>query len=625
MEDKRFYRHGGLDYRRFFGALARDVQTLSWSQGFSTVTMQLARNVFPQHLKREKTLKRKMWEVVLARQIEDAFSKDAILEMYLNQIYLGSGMYGVEAAAQGYFGKPASRLTNAEAAMLAAIPRSPSYYDPRRNPTAVVQRRNLILGMMAGAGVIAPDEAADAREQGLGLAPPPEAKGRAPYFVAAIRRELRERFGADADQAGLRVYTTLDPGMQASAERALVAQIRAVEAGEHGRFRHAACTGGQAADPERCLQGMFVAMDAGTGDVLALVGGRDYGLSQFDRVTQARRQAGSAFKPIVYSAALAAGIPITRPLVGPGIGYADSTGYYPADHVADSLTLDLRGSLRVSSNRAAVVLGQQVGAQRVVQNARDLGITTDVKPYPSTFLGASSVIPLELVAAYAPFANGGMGVQPRLIRRVEDASGRVIWESRVARRFVMSSSVAFLTTSLMRDVVDHGTGFGVRRAGLPWNVPAAGKTGTTDEAADVWFVGMTPEVVAGVWLGFDRPRRILTGASGGSLASPVWGRVMKDYYAERTVPAAWTPPSELRMATVDAASGALATGACPGTQVRTEYFIPGTEPAEYCPLHPDGIDGWFGRTIRGIGDWITGRERRPERAPRPREWLGGTH
>ncbi|HEU0013131.1 MAG TPA: transglycosylase domain-containing protein, partial [Longimicrobium sp.] len=204
VEDKRFYRHRGVDYRRFFGALARDVKTLSWSQGFSTVTMQLARNVFPEHLSRTKTLKRKLWEVVLARKIEASFSKDEILEMYLNQIYLGGGLYGVEAAAQGYFGKSAARLTNAEAAMLASIPRNPGYYDPRRNPAAVVQRRNLVLGLMAGAGVIDPADAGRAQEQPLGLAPPPEARGRAPYFVAAVRRELRERFGPQAETSGYR-------------------------------------------------------------------------------------------------------------------------------------------------------------------------------------------------------------------------------------------------------------------------------------------------------------------------------------------------------------------------------------------------------------------------------------
>jgi penicillin-binding protein 1A len=635
VEDKRFYRHHGLDYRRFFGALARDVKDLSWSQGFSTVTMQLARNVFPQHLKREKTLKRKAWEVQLARQIEREFSKDEILEMYLNQIYLGGGLHGVEAAAQGYFGKSATQLTEAQAATLAAVPRNPSYYDPRRNPAAVVQRRNMVLGLMAQAGVISAAEAEAARGEPLGLAPPAEARGRAPYFVAAVRRELRERFGPEADQMGLKVYTSLDPQLQADAERALVAQIRAVEAGTHGRFRGSACSAPPVANPDRCLQGLFVALDAEDGDVLALVGGRDYALSQFDRVTQAKRQAGSAFKPIVYAAALARGIPITETLIGPGVsgGAADSLGYYPADHVSDTVTMDMRGALRTSSNRAAVVLGTRVGASNVVAQARELGITTPVKPYPSTFLGAADVIPIELVAAYAPFANGGMAVKPRLIRRVEDARGRVLWEARRERRYVMSPGVAFLTTSLMRDVVDHGTGSGVRTAGLPWSIPVAGKTGTTNEAADVWFVGATPDVVAGVWLGFDRPQRILASASGGGLAAPVWGRVMTRYYERHTTPAAWNPPAELTSASIDRRTGMLATSACPVEDVATEYFIAGTAPTQYCPNHPEGVGGWFGRAMRGLGDWLGGGQEpepppppvAPRKKPRPGDPWNGTH
>ncbi|HLL85593.1 MAG TPA: PBP1A family penicillin-binding protein, partial [Longimicrobium sp.] len=576
VEDKRFYRHRGVDYRRLFGAVARNVQALSYRQGFSTVTMQLARNVFPEYLSREKTIRRKLWEVVLARRIERAFSKDEILEMYLNQIYLGQGQHGVEAAARGYFGKPAAKLTEAEAATLAALPKAPSFYDPRRNPDGALRRRNLVLGLMADAGVVTGTEAAMAQGQPLGLAPPPEALGEAPYFVSAVRRELRERFGPRADTDGLRVYTSLDPVLQKNAEQELRRQIAAVEKGQHGRFRHASCAGGSKR-PERCLQGLFVAMSPRTGDVWALVGGRDYALSQFDRVTQARRQAGSAFKPFVFAAALSDGIAVSAPLLGPGAEVARGA-YWPRDHVADSATVDMRDALRLSSNRAAVVLGERVGAGRVVKTAHDMGISTPIQPLPSTFLGAASVMPLELVAAYAPFANGGSSVRPRLIRRVEDAHGRVLFEARVARKPVISPGVAFLTTSMMRGVVDRGTGSGVRQAGLSYEVPAAGKTGTTNEGADVWFVGFTPDLVAGVWLGFDKPRAILANASGGGLAAPVWGRVVSRHYQRHAVPAAWGVPSDLVGVPVDRASGKLASAACPGESVATEYFVAGTEP-----------------------------------------------
>lgn len=644
VEDKRFYDHGGIDWRRVAGAVARNARSLSYDQGFSTVTMQLARNVFPEHLSRAKTLRRKLWEVMLARRIEAEFSKDEILELYLNQIYLGDGLYGVEAAARGYFGVPAAELTPAQAATLAALPKAPTHYNPRRNPEASLERRNLVVRLMAEAGVIDARQAADARNAPLGLVAPPEADTDAPFFVAAVRRELTERFGPDAATAGLRVHTTLDRGLQAAAERELTEQLRAIEAGRFGRFRHESCAPGEdgerpeGVDGDDCLQGLFVAVDPATGDVRALVGGRDFAVSQFDRVTQARRQAGSAFKPIVYASALEQGIPVSTPLTGPHVSDrarlvqvgdsalgpdaepqpAEHADYNPRDHVADSVTLNLRSGLKLSSNRAAVALGRRVGVEQVVRTAHDLGISTPVEPYPSTFLGAADVVPLELVSAYTAFVAGGRLARPRLIRRVEDAHGRVVWRAPVERRQVLSPQAAFLTTSLMRDVVDHGTGYAVRREGLPWEVPAAGKTGTTNGGADVWFVGATPEVVAGVWIGFDTPQPILARASGGGLAAPVWARVMKGVYADRPAPAAWTPPAGIATRRVDRVSGKLATAECPPEEVVEEFFIEGTEPVGTCPLHPVFETGnWFTRSLRGIGGWLDRRvggeeEREPE-------------
>lgn len=603
IEDKRFFEHQGVDYRRVGGSIVRNVRSGSFEQGFSTVTMQLARNVFPEHLTRAKTVRRKLWEVVIAREIEQEFSKAEILEMYLNQIYLGEGLYGVEAAAQGYFGKSARELDATQAALLAALPKAPSFYNPRRNPVPAVRRRNLVLAQMREANVIADAEAERAREAPLGLIPPPEARSEAPYLVAAVRRELLDRFGQGAETAGLRVYTTLDRRLQKNAETALLQQIEAVEAGKLGRFRHASCSGGGTSRPTECLQGLFVAMDTHDGDVLALVGGRNFALSQFDRVTQARRQAGSAFKPFVYATGLAAGITVPTTLIGPGADEYEG-GYRPADHVADTLAIDMREGMRLSSNRAAVALGERVGAGRVVQTARTLGLTTPMQEYPSTFLGAADVVPLELVAAYSAFANEGVLVKPRVIRRVEDAEGKLIWESPIVRRSVISPEVAYLTTSLMQDVVNRGTGSAVRRAGLPYTVPAAGKTGTTNDAADVWFIGATPDIVAGVWLGFDKPQRIMHGASGGSLAAPVWGRVMASYYKDHASPPGWAPPATLVAAQIDRETGMLATGNCPTEHLATEYFLPGTEPVEYCPHHPDGIEGWFRRSVRGLGDWL---------------------
>ncbi len=606
VEDKRFFEHEGVDWYRAAGALVNDIRTLSFQEGFSTITMQLARNVFPEHLTREKTLRRKLWEIMLAWKIEDAFDKDEILQLYLNQIYLGEGLYGVEAAARGYFGKSARELDVAEAAMLAALPKAPSTYNPRENPVVAIERRNLVLRLMAEAGVISEAEARSAMAEPLNLAPPIEAAGDAPYFVAAVRDELRERFGPGAANAGLRVYTTLDLELQVEARDALQEQIRAIEADELGNFEGPVCSDGEIADPRDCLQGLFVALEVQSGDILAMVGGRDFSISQYNRVRQARRQPGSAFKPIVYASALEAGIPITKPLIGPGV--EDYLGSYrPADHVSDTVTVNMREGLRVSSNRSAVAVGNLTGVERVIDTAKSLGLSTELPPYPSTFLGAAEVVPIELVAAYTAFANNGFVAKPRLIRYVENVQGEVILEVPVEREQAISPEVAFLTTSLMQDVINSGTGTRARSAGLPYSVPAAGKTGTTDDSADAWFVGITPDMAAGVWIGFDQRKRIMPGAEGGRLSAPVWGEVLGSYYASHPTPPSWIPPFDLVTARVDRVTGLKATGACPPEQVIEEWFIPGTVPAEYCDLHPEsGVGGWLRRQLRGFGDLLGG-------------------
>ncbi|OLB99491.1 MAG: hypothetical protein AUI15_08730 [Actinobacteria bacterium 13_2_20CM_2_66_6] len=392
VEDRRFYQHRGIDFHRMMGALWRDLRTFSLREGSSTITMQLARNIFPQQIGPARTLRRKLWELVLAREIEQKLPKDRILELYLNQIYLGNGLYGIEAAARGYFGKPVGELTAAQAATLAALPKAPTTYDPRRYPDAARRRRDLVLRLMAEASVISPDELRKALREKLHLSPPEETSG-APWFVAGVRRELHDRFGAEADTMGLRVRTGLDPGLQKAAEHELARQIGALE---HRRKKP--CND----DHSDCLEGLFVALDPVTGAVLALVGGRDYAMSEFDRATQARRQPGSAFKPIVWAAALESGIPLST-LLAP-----DGGDYQPADRITlPAGPLNLREALRVSSNRAAVALGNRVGIPRVIEQAHALGITTPIPEFPSTLLGAGEVAPIELAAVFAAFANGG--------------------------------------------------------------------------------------------------------------------------------------------------------------------------------------------------------------------------
>ena len=590
VEDTRFYQHAGIDWRRVAGAFWRDVRTMSVREGSSTITMQLARNVFPDRLTRARTLRRKIAEMLVARRIERAFSKQQILEMYLNQIYLANGYYGVEAAARGYFGKSASELTAPQAALLAALPKAPATYDPRRAPEQAVKRRDLVLSQMTRANLITPKDEIAARHTRLRLVPP-EQEGGAPWFVAEVRRELRQMFGSDAEIMGLRVRTPLDPGLQRAAERELIRQIQAAEAGKLGKLLIKRC----GPDHDQCLEGMFVALDAHTGDVIALVGGRDYQQSQFDRATQARRQPGSTFKPFVWAAALESGIPASALLdtsVAPG-DYAPADGQTPTDH-----PLTLRQALRISSNRAAVALGQKVGVQPVIDVARACGIEDPIPPWPSSFLGAAEVTPLALVAAFAPFANGGERVQPRFLEEVKSATGEVLFTETVEAWRAVPPEVSFLMATLLSDVIERGTGMAAR-APLPAGLPAIGKTGTTNGAQDVWFVGGTPEIVAGVWLGFDRPRPLGPAATGGRLAAPVWGRAVAGWQIGRALPPVWQPPEGIEQHDVDVRTGGLANGGCPSEQVEREWFAQGTVPPE-CPAHRGGISGFLERTLGRI-------------------------
>jgi penicillin-binding protein 1A len=585
VEDRRFYQHHGIDWPRVAGAFLRNLKALRLREGSSTITMQLSRNVFPDQIGPPHSLRRKLGELVLAREIEKTLAKDRILELYLNQIYLGNGLYGVEAASRGYFGKSVRDLTAAQAALLAALPKAPTGYDPRRFPEAARKRRDLVLALMAQEGYLTPAELKKARHEKIKLVPLEEPQG-APWFVAAVRRELHDKLGPEADRMGLRVRTGLDLRLQKAAEKELGRQIAAVE-----KASHRSC----GRDPDECLEGLFVALDPATGDIRALVGGRDYSLSEFDRVTQARRQAGSAFKPIVWTAALSAGIPLTT-LLGDS-----STDYQPADRISMPVgPLNLREALRVSSNRAAVALGEKVGVDAVIEEARNLGLTTSIPDYPSIVLGTAGVEPLELTLAYAAFANGGDKVEPRFIERVESPVGDVLLQTPISRTAVLTPGVAYLMTSVLSDVVERGTGMAARAAG-PRDVPMFGKTGTTNDAQDVWFVGATPELVGAVWLGYDQPRPLGKGASGGRLAAPVFGRVLKSYYTVlHPPPPPWSRPPELEERDVDLGSGGLAISGCPPDHAARELFVPGTAPQD-CPEHHGGVVGLIDKVGRWLG------------------------
>ncbi|HEX7117777.1 MAG TPA: PBP1A family penicillin-binding protein [Longimicrobiales bacterium] len=622
VEDRRFWEHDGVDWPRVAGAAWANLRARRIVEGFSTITMQLARNVFPERLPlSERTLSRKLAEMRVAKEIEERFTKRQILEMYLNQIYFGGGAWGIEAAAQEYFGKPAAELTLAEAALLAGLIRAPNRLSPRVNPNAALARRGVVLRMMAVQGLIPEVEAEAAAREPLALARGTVGReGRAPYFVEEVRRVVEERLGEAVYTEGYTIHTTLDLGVQGIAESELGRQLTAIEAGAYGAYRHAvyAADASDGSGRTRYLQGAVVVLDARRGDVVALVGGRDFRDSKYNRATQARRQPGSAFKPFVYAAALAAGYPPTHVLSDMPLHRVLSNGtvWSPSNfggRYAGAVTL--RDALVQSRNVATVRLAEEVGLDEVIELARRLGLDGPIPRVPSIAIGAGEVSLLRLVAAYAAFATLGERPEPRFVTRVEDRAGRVVWRNPPESRRVLDPGVAFLTTDLMRDVVDRGTGTAVRAVGF--HGPVAGKTGTTNDATDVWFIGFTPSHVAGVWIGFDRPQRVVPGATGGRLAAPVWGRIMR-----RAAPASgagWTPPPGVETRLVDAWGNVLPQACAPYGAVREEYFLAGTVPPATCgpgvyPAWPDSggpellgepaedpdDDGWWDRMRRRL-------------------------
>ncbi|HEX2780055.1 MAG TPA: transglycosylase domain-containing protein, partial [Gemmatimonadaceae bacterium] len=454
-EDKRFYEHAGIDWYRVFGAGLRNIRAGGYAQGFSTITMQLARNVFPERISREKNLIRKLKEAKVARAIEARYSKDKILELYLNQIYLGNGAYGVETASQRYFGKSVRDLNLAEAATLAALPKAPERYNPRRFPDRAVQRRNTIIELLRRESKISNEDARLASAFPLKLGGKSESGEVAPYFVEWIRRQLDAQFGQQLYEQGLKVYTTLDIDMQGAAERALEGQLRKIEAGEYGKYTHtsyeayvARAAGGEengANSPY--LQGAFVAMDPRTGAVRALIGGRDFDDSKFNRATQALRQPGSTFKPIVYSTAVQNGRPASYILDDSPIvrDLGNGQTWTPQNYdLKFEGPVPMRRALMLSRNIPTINLGIELGEQSVVDMARRFGLSTDIPPYPSIHIGSADVYPIEMIAAYSAFSTLGTRAAPIGIVRVEDSKGGILWEPQPVRSQVLSQEEAWL-------------------------------------------------------------------------------------------------------------------------------------------------------------------------------------
>jgi len=590
VEDKRFYQHDGVDLVGVAGAI-KDAVTKGNLRGASTITQLLVGNMHPDLIdRRDVSPGRKLREQQAAREMERHYNKEQILEAFLNQISFGRGAFGIEMAARQFFGKGAADLTLAEAASLASMPKSPVQYDPARYPDRNRTRRNTVLALMAEQGYITAAQSAAAQREPVRTVTP--TRGTAPWVVDVVRVQA-ERAGIAVMQGGYRIHTTIDAALQRATQQALSSGLDEIETrpGFRGQ-RCARVAGDTAATPAKktkvdaCLEGAAVVLDPTTGDVRALVGGRDYARSSFNRAVDGNRQPGSSFKAFVYAQSIAQGLAANAMVADTALRIRLDNGQtYSPDNADNAFlgALTLREALTKSRNPVAVQLALAVGMDSVIALARRAGLRSPISPYPSSALGASVVQPLDFVAAYATFDNGGVAVEPRFVQRIEDRTGRTVFTPQVApARPAMDPRVAFIMRDMMQDVVTRGTATALRKI-VPARIPVAGKTGTTNDNTDVWFVGMTPELVTGVWLGFDKPAMISPGAVGGTLAAPIAGQIIAAAYGNRAS-GIWTPPPGVVPVELDRATGQPSDSKTPEERRYVEWFMTGTEPG--APVWP---------------------------------------
>jgi penicillin-binding protein 1A len=598
-EDKDFYRHWGISVWRIAGAAYRDIESQGKVQGASTLTMQLARNLF---LSPDRSFRRKIEEALLAIQIERRFTKEQILTLYANQIYLGHGVYGFEAASEFYFSKPAKKLTLPEAALIAGLPKSPALYSPINHPDHALHRRNFVINNMMEDGRITARRADAARNTPLVLNVAPDPNSLAPYFVEEVRRYLESKYGTDqVHEGGLRVYTTLDVNLQRQANLAVLDGLAIYERRrgwrghlenillqgqtlasyhhldwdsplENGSYTHALVVsaapasvilrfgayaavisdadaawthervsrifspgdiayvkllsfegGGKARvslEQDSGVQGALLAIDNATGEIRAMVGGRDFELSKFNRATQAERQVGSSFKPYVYTAAIDQGARPDDTVLDAPVTFPTASGTYSPHNYDEKFegTISLQRALAQSRNIPALKLADQLGIRTVEDYARRFGITSPLPPYLPIALGAADITLQEQTSAYSVFPNDGVRLVPRFIRKVEDYDGRVLEEDHPEIKDVISQRTARLMTAMLEGVVQHGTAIGASKLKLP----LAGKTGTTNDFTDAWFIGFSPSLTAGVWVGYDEKKSLGPKETGARAALPIW-------------------------------------------------------------------------------------------------------
>lgn len=580
IEDKRFYDHVGVDLRGIARAAVVNVQHMDRVQGASTLTQQLARNLY---LTQDRTWSRKIKEAMYAVQLEMQLSKDQIMEKYLNDAtYYGNSAYGVQAAAKLFFGKDVSELSLAESAMIAGVPKGPRYYSPYFDMDNAKQRQELILSEMADQGFITEQEADNAKREKLDIQPAAKKNTvvQAPYFRDYVRHIATQQLGIDErefEEGGIRIYTTLDLAMQKVAEEAVAKQL----------------------DDKDELQASLVAIDPRNGYVKAMVGGKDYSANQFNRAISDSRQPGSAFKAFVYLTALQQPgfTPASRFKSEPTVFTYDNgrktytpnnfAGKYPNDFI------DLREAISKSDNIYAVQTMMQVGADKVIETARKMGVTSPLEPLPSLALGTYPVSPLEMAGAFGVIANQGVRIETTVITKIVSSTGRVLYEAKPSKIKVVEPEYAYTLTNLMKSVFDPGGTAG--RVAEQIKRPVAGKTGTTN--TDAWMVGFTPELATAVWVGYDRDRVISSVES--YKASPIFAD-FTEHALEAVPPKLFPMPDNVVSVYIDPATGKLATDKCPGA--RAEVFVKGTEPTDYCSEHGNAPPS-DGKNEQKKGSW----------------------
>jgi penicillin-binding protein 1A len=567
-EDKRFYYHWGIDPIGIARAIAQNYRRGRIVEGGSTITQQLTKVLF---LTPDKSLERKLKEAVLALELERRYTKDRILEMYLNQVYFGHGAYGVEAAARTYFGKSVSELNVREAALIAGLPRAPTTYSPFEHGDAAKRRRGVVLRRMVEYGALEDADAKRLTKADLGLIPPERRRTTGQYFLEYVEQTLEGKYGADmVFKGGLNVYTTLNPTMQLAAEQALRDGLKALEGRTKG------------ARPGEHPEGAIVTIEPQTGYVRAMVGGYDFFRSEFNRAVQARRQPGSAFKPFIYVAALESGLTPATQIEDAPVSYVVG----PSGQVWQPENYDrkfrgpttLQQALEESVNVVTVKVQEQVGLSRTIQVARRFGITSALGLNPSLALGTSDLTLIELTSAYGALANQGQWLPPTTIRYVTDPQGKLLEEHFPEPREAVSPEMAYVVTHMLRGVVERGTGQAAKALGRP----VAAKTGTTNDYSNAWFIGYTPRLATGVWVGYDRPRSLGKDETGSRVAVPIWvgfmGKVLGNSPRED-----FPMPDRVVLAPVDLDP----SNEC--VRVVTMAFVKGTEPAVACGVRRQAV------------------------------------